>query len=304
MVPIIISLSIILFFFVFLYVLYYMTFQNSPARYKRRRMTLPVKDKKQRAKIREIREKLQKAPCDEITITNREGKKLYGRYYHNRDNAPVALMFHGYRSKALSDCGGGYKICCELGVNVLIPDQRAHGESDGRAITFGIKERLDCLDWINYINENYNTPDIFLVGVSMGGATVLMASGEELPANVKGVISDCSYSSPQAIIRKVITDMNIIQRVVFPMVRLSGMIYGGFDICSYDAMQAVSKSKTPILLIHGEGDDFVPYSMAYDIKKNGDCQLLSVPKATHGLSYIYDTKKYTETVKKFIKNLS
>ena len=304
MVPIIISLSIILFFFVFLYVLYYMTFQNSPARHKRRRMALPVKDKKQRAKIREIREKLQNAPYDEITITNREGKRLYGRYYHNRDNAPIALMFHGYRSKALSDCGGGYKICCDLGINVLIPDQRAHGSSDGRSITFGIKERLDCLDWINYINENYNTPDIFLVGVSMGGATVLMASGEELPSNVKGIISDCSYSSPQAIIRKVITDMNIIQRVVFPLVRLSGMIYGGFDVCSYDAMQAVSKSKLPILLIHGEGDDFVPYSMAYDIKKNGDCSLLSVPKATHGLSYIYDTKKYTETVKKFIKNLS
>ncbi len=299
-----IGLSIILSFFVFLYVLYYMTFQNSPARHRRRRMSLPVKDKKQRAKLREIRDKLHNASYDEITITNREGKKLYGRYYHNRDNAPVALMFHGYRSKALSDCGGGYKICCDLGVNVLIPDQRAHGSSDGRSITFGIKERLDCLDWINYINESYNKPDIFLVGVSMGGATVLMASGEELPANVKGIISDCSYSSPENIIRKVITDMNIIQRVVFPLVRLSGMIYGGFDVCSCDAMQAVSRSKTPILLIHGEGDDFVPYSMAYDIKKNGDCQLLSVPGATHGLSYIYDTKKYTETVKKFIKNLS
>ena len=274
MVPLIITLSIILSFFVFLYVLYYMTFQNSPARHKRRRMSLPVKDKKQRAKLREIGEKLRSAPYDEVIISNREGKKLYGRYYHNRDNAPVALMFHGYRSKALSDCGGGYKICCDLGVNVLIPDQRAHGESDGRSITFGIKERLDCLDWINYINERYNSPDIFLVGVSMGGATVLMASGEELPANVKGIISDCSYSSPESIIRKVITDMNIIQRVVFPLVRLSGMIYGGFDICSCDAMQAVSRSKTPILLIHGEGDDFVPCSMAYDIKKNGNCQLL------------------------------
>ncbi len=305
MIPLIITLFVILNFFVMLYVLYYMTFQNSRARHKRKKgITLPINDKKHRETIMEIREKLSNAKYDEVTITNREGKKLYGRYYHNRDNAPVALMFHGYRSRALSDCGGGYKICCELGMNVLIPDQRAHGESDGRAITFGIKERLDCLDWINYINESFGSPDIFLVGVSMGGATVLMASGEELPANVKGVISDCSYSSPESIIRKVITDMNIIQKLVFPLVRLSGMIYGGFDICSYDAMQAVAKSKLPILLIHGEGDDFVPCTMAYDIKRSRDCQLLSVPNATHGLSYVYDTQKYTETVINFIKNLS
>ena len=305
MLPIIISLSIILFFFVFLYVLYYMTFQNSPARHKRRRMTLPVKDKKQRAKIREIREKLQNAPCDEITITNREGKKLYGRYYHNRDNAPVALMFHGYRSKALSDCGGGYKICCELGVNVLIPDQRAHGESSGRSISFGINERYDCLDWIEYINKSYDSPDIYLVGVSMGGATVLMASGEKLPENVKGVISDCAYSSPEAIIRKVISvDMKLPDKIFFPFVRLAGMLYGGFDISSFDAMQAVSRAKVPILLIHGEGDDFVPYTMVQDIMIKGSCQLLSVPEATHGMSYIYDTEKYTDTVVKFITSLS
>ena len=201
MILIIISAGIILLFLVFLYILYYMTFQNSPARRKRRGISLNIKDKKHRAKIREIREKLSAAQYDAVTITNREGKKLYGRYYHNRDNAPVAIMFHGYRSRALSDCGGGYKICCDLGVNVFIPDQRAHGESDGRAITFGIKERLDCLDWIDYINGKYDSPDIFLVGVSMGGATVLMASGEELPSNVKGIISDCSYSSPESIIR-------------------------------------------------------------------------------------------------------
>ena len=304
MLPIIISLSTILFFFVFLYVLYYMTFQNSPQRHKKQKFQLSIKSEEHRAKIREIRDGLKNAEFREVRVKSRDGKKLCGRYYHNRDNAPVALMFHGYRSRALSDCGGGYKIFCDMDINVLIPDQRAHGESDGRTITFGIKERFDCLDWIEYINNSYNSPDIYLVGVSMGGATVLMASGEALPENVKAVISDCAYSSPEAIIRKVIGDMKLSHRFFFPFVRFAGKVYGGFDICSYDAIQAVARSKTPILLIHGEGDDFVPYSMAYDIKKSGDCRLLSVPRATHGLSYIYDTKKYTEAVKKFIKNLS
>ncbi len=296
--------SIILFIFIiFLYILYYKTFYNSPRRQKKHKHHLKVDDC-YRPKLRQIRDDLCSASYEQVYIKNREGMRLAGKYYHNKDNAPVAVIFHGYRSRAMSDCGGGYKILRDIGINILIPDQRAHGESDGRVITFGIKERLDCLDWIEYINKNCNTPDIFIVGVSMGGATALMASGEKLPANVKGIISDCSYSTPEAIIRKVINDMKLPSRILFPFVRFAGVLFGGFDICSYDAMQAVSKSKLPILLIHGEGDDFVPYSMAYDIKKSGNCQLLSVPRATHGLSYIYDTKKYTDTVEKFIKNLS
>lgn len=298
-----ITILVLILFIVFLYVLYYMTFHNSPRRQKRHKYSPKMKNE-HRPKLRALRDALRAAPCDRINITNREGKLLAGRYYHNRDNAPVAIIFHGYKGRALSDPAGGYKIFCDMGINVLLPDHRAHGESYGRTITFGIKERFDCLDWIGYLCERFNSPDILLVGVSMGAATVLMASGEALPDNVKCVIADCGYSSPEKIIRKVIAvDMKLPQRILFPFVRLAGRLYGGFDVCSYDAVRAVKETKLPILLIHGEADDFVPCQMANEIAQAGNCRLFTVPDATHGMSYIYDTEKYTETVLGFIKEI-
>ncbi len=301
---VIITSTILFVFIIFLYILYYKTFYNSPRREKRHKHTLEM-DGCYKSILRQIRENLRNAPYEQIYIKNREGKQLAGKYYHNRDDAPIAVIFHGYRGSSGSDPAGGYKIFCDLGINVLLPDQRAHGESVGRTITFGIKERFDCFDWVDYINERFNSPDILLVGVSMGAATVLMASGEELPANVKAVIADCGYSSPEKIIRKVISvDMRLPHKLVFPFVRVAGWIFGGFDVCSYDAITAVARTMLPVLIIHGEADDFVPCEMAYEIEKAGKCQLYTVPDATHGMSYIYDTEKYTETVNRFIENLS
>ena len=304
MVPIFIILTLAVLFFMFLYILYYKTFYNSPHRQARHKHSLKI-DECYRPKLRQIRKDLCNASYEQVCIESRDGKRLAGKYYHNKDNAPIALIFHGYRGSSSSDPAGGYKILRDLGINILLPDQRAHGKSEGRTITFGIKERFDCLDWVEYLNTRFEHPDILLVGVSMGAATVLMASGTQLPANVKGMIADCGYSSPEAIIRKVLSkDMKLPHRLVFPFVRLAGRIFGGFDVCSYDAVKAVTDAKQPILIIHGEADDFVPCEMAYEIKGAGNCQLYTVPKATHGMSYIYNTEEYTEKVKDFINNLS
>lgn len=300
MVPIIIVLLLIVLFLIFLYILYQMTFYNSPRKHKKYSYNLNARDE-HRTKLKQIRDDLRSADFEQIYIKNRKGKKLAAKYFHIKDGAPIAIIFHGYKGRAMSDPAGGYEILRNLGINVLIPDHRAHGESHGRTITFGIKERLDCVDWVRYLNDRFSPTAIFLMGVSMGAATALMASGEQLPSNVKGVIADCGFSSPEKIIRKVIgLDMKLPQRLLFPFVRLAGMVYGRFDICSYDAVKAVSRTNLPILIIHGEADDFVPCEMAYEICKSGKCQLLTVSEATHGMSYIYDTEKYTDTVSDFI----
>ena len=141
------------------------------------------------------------APYEKVTTTSRDGIKLVGRYYHVKDDAPVSIIFHGYRSNIGTDCNGGYYLSVKNGYNVLVVYQRGHRESGGKTITFGVKERYDCLDWISYVNERFgeDTP-ILLMGLSMGAATVLMAAGLELPSNVKGVMADCGYSSPKEIL--------------------------------------------------------------------------------------------------------
>ncbi|MBQ4561556.1 MAG: alpha/beta fold hydrolase [Clostridia bacterium] len=287
-------------FFLFLFILYYTAFHNSPARQRHHKNSLSI-DEKYIPVINKLKSDLRAAAFEEKRINSRDGKSLYARYYHNRDGVPVVIILHGYRSRGISDCGGGYRIFSELGYNILIPDHRAHGKSGSRTITFGIKERYDCLDWIEYLNREYACPDIFIVGVSMGGATALMTAGHNLPENVKGVISDCAYSSPEAIIRKVIGDMKLPHRILFPFVRLAGRIYGDFDVCSYDALKAVREAKIPVLLIHGEGDDFVPYAMAEELSAAGGCKLLSVREATHGMSYVYNAENYTKITTEFIK---
>ena len=141
------------------------------------------------------------APYEKVMTTSRDGITLAGRYYHVKDGAPVSIIFHGYRSNIGTDCNGGYYLSVKNGYNVLVVYQRAHRESGGKTITFGVKERFDCLDWIAYVNERFgeNTP-IFLMGLSMGAATVLMAAGLDLPSNVKGIMADCGFSSPKEIL--------------------------------------------------------------------------------------------------------
>lgn len=242
-------------------------------------------------------------PFEPVTILSFDGTKLFGRYYHVRDGAPLHIQFHGYHGAALRDFCGGNKLVRELGHNSLVIDQRAHGKSGGRVITFGIKERQDCLCWIQYACTRFGTQTpIFLSGVSMGAATVLMASELPLPENVRGIIADCPYSSPEAIIRKVIREMRLPPDLAFPFVRLGARLYGHFSVTAASAVNAVTYAKIPILLIHGEDDRFVPCEMSKEIAAacKSPVRLETFPGAGHGLSYMKDTARYIQTTEEFL----
>ena len=150
---------------------------------------------------------LDNAPFEEVHLTAQDGTDLFGRYYHHRDGAPVVLIFHGYTGYAQRDGLGGYTLCRKLGYNVLLPDQRAHGHSGGHTITMGAKEQYDAQGWANWAAERFglDTP-LFLMGVSMGAATVMLASGLPLPSSVKGIVADCGYTSAKEITRKCLPD--------------------------------------------------------------------------------------------------
>ena len=242
-------------------------------------------------------------PFESVTITSHDGLKLFGRYYHVSDNAPIFIEFHGYKSMAIRDFCGGDRIVRSLGCNTLLVDQRAHGKSEGHTISFGIKERFDCLSWINYLNERFGKDKkIFLIGVSMGGATVLMASELDLPENIVGIMADCPFSSPWLVISKVARNMGIPTKLAFPFVWLGARLFGGFDLVESDATNAVKYAKVPIFLVHGEADHLVPFEMSQEIAKNCASKITFIPfsEAGHGLSYILDAERYTKEATKFI----
>ena len=249
---------------------------------------------------------MEKIPFDPVTITSYDGCKLNGRYYHVKDDAPLEILFHGYRSCAFRDCSGGHVLSRKMGFNSLVVDQRAHGNSGGTTITFGIKEHKDCLCWIQYANDRFgaNTP-IILSGLSMGAATVLMAAGLKLPNNVSCIIADSPYSAPAAIIEKVCTDLHYPAALCRPFIHLAALLFGHFRLNDRTAKDAVRKATVPILLIHGEDDRLVPCSMSYEIAEccASNAVVATFPEAGHGLGYLTDPLRYEQVVYDFLAEI-
>lgn len=248
---------------------------------------------------------LEQLSYQQIYITAWDGTTLAARYYHFYEGAPVQIFFHGYRSNAVREFACGYCLAQRLGYNALVVDQRAHGNSGGHTITFGIRERYDCLDWCNYIKNRFGEDTkVFLSGVSMGGATVLMASDLALPKNVVAITADCPYASPGGIIRKICRDLKLPDWLAYPFVMLGALLFGGFRIWDSSAIRSVKRTKIPILLIHGDDDRFVPWDMNHAIYSAcaGDKKLVSFPSAGHGLSCLTDPLRYEKTMGDFLRN--
>ncbi|MBQ7873344.1 MAG: alpha/beta hydrolase [Clostridia bacterium] len=235
-------------------------------------------------------------------IESFDGLKLRGYYYEYSPDSPLELIFHGYGGNAERDLSGGVERCFALGRSAVLIDQRGAGMSEGRICSFGINERLDCLEWIKFATRKFGKDRPLIIGgVSMGAATVMMASGEDLPKNVACVMADCGYSSSKKIIKKVVREMKLPPSLVYPFIRLGGMLYGKFDIEETDPVSAVARSKTPIVYIHGDEDDFVPHSMSVECFEatRAPKKLVTIEGAGHGLGFPQNQSKYVESLRDF-----
>ncbi len=246
---------------------------------------------------------IRERPCESVEVLSRDGLRLHGKLFYQKEGAPLHLCFHGYRGTPLRDFSGGASSCLSFGHNVLLVEQRGHGESEGHTITFGLQERYDVLSWVDYCLKRFgeDTP-LILTGISMGAATVLMASALPLPKNVKGIVADCPYTSPEAILKKVSGGLHYPTALAYPLVRLSARLFGHFSLERVSTAQTVKESPVPILLIHGEDDRFVPFSMAQEIARANPekVRLVPFPGAGHGLCYLVDKERYEREMKAFL----
>ena len=298
-------LVVVLLFLISLYVIYDVIF-SSNKRYMGDENSLPhgeQYDPYHETITRCVKEVLE-VPYEEVYVTSYDGLKLAGRYYHLKDNAPLIIFFHGYRCSSVRDGNGIFLYTRKLGFNVLLVDQRAHGKSEGSTITFGVKGRFDCKSWVDYAIERFGKEQkIYLSGLSMGGATVLMASDIGLPKNVIGILADCPYSSPKAILCSVIKQMGFPVKLTYQMAKLSAKWIGKFDVEEASAIEAIKNSQIPILILHGDADDFVPCGMSIDCQAAGkeNVRLKLIKGAAHGMSHCVDTPSYEEAVYAFFQ---
>ena len=219
----------------------------------------------------------------------------------------AVICFHGYTSKGMSDYIGLSDYYLKRGYAMLLPDARAHGESEGEYIGFGCLDRKDALVWIHWlIQEVGEDVEIVLHGTSMGGATVLMTSGLELPAQVKGIVSDCGFTSPKEVFTHVLNSMYHLP--AFPVIQGADLInkkLAGYGMDECNAKREVAHAKIPILFIHGSNDTFVPTHMCNEIY---DCcaspkKKLIVEGAAHAESSYKDTEKYEQALNEFFDEI-
>lgn len=245
-------------------------------------------------------------PSREVEIKSHDGLTLRGKYYEHFPDAPIEIMMHGYQGNSERDMNGGIFRSRDCGHNALVVDHRASGRSEGKVISFGINEHRDCLLWIDFILKEINPEaKIILTGVSMGAATVMIASGTDLPKNVIGVLADCGYTSNEDIIKKVIREMKLPADILYPFARLGARIFGKFNLDEFSPIEQVKKSKIPIIFFHGDADDFVPCEMS---QRNFDAcgtekKLVIVKGAGHGLAFPYNEEYYLEEANKFFSKI-
>ena len=305
---IIILLSIALIFFTTTFVCYFITFFVGKKKiYAKDEYDIPFGKAFEPHKDLLIiwQKEMRELPYKQVQITSFDNLKLYGKYFECGKGNILEIMFHGYRGSAERDLSGGIKRAFALNLNVLLVDQRAASLSDGHTISFGINERHDCMSWINYVVNNLDKDTkIILTGVSMGAATVILASEMELPANVIGVLADCSYSSQKNIIKKFIKDMKLPVNIFYPFIKLGAKIYGHFNIEERAPIDAIKNAKVPVLLFHGIDDDIVPHDMSIELNNANPAmsKLVLIPKAGHCLCYLFEPENYLNVMKDFFEN--
>ncbi|MFD2042874.1 alpha/beta hydrolase [Ornithinibacillus salinisoli] len=240
-----------------------------------------------------------------LEITSFDELVLKAGFIKNEANTGNAVILaHGYRGNR-DHMDELVKFYYDQGFDILMPDARGHGESEGDYIGYGWHDRLDYQDWINLLIENYETQRIVLHGNSMGASLVLMVSGEELPQEVKGIIADSGYTTVKEELSHQLK--HLYHLPTFPLLDITSVITkirAGYTFGEASAVDQVKNNTRPLLIIHGDSDELVPTKMAHELydAAGGDKELWIVPDAGHTKANKVATVEFQERVRHFINN--
>ncbi|MGR3763247.1 alpha/beta hydrolase [Rossellomorea sp. NS-SX7] len=257
-------------------------------------------------RLQELRSWTEKQDFEEVEIQSDDGLTLSARYLKNE--APIGktvILAHGYKgnNEQLPEVT---KFYYEKGYDILKPDARGHGKSGGEYIGYGWHDRQDLRKWIDYVIEEKNEKFIFLHGFSMGASTVLMASGEDLPGEVKGIIADSGYTSVEEELAHQLKYLYNLPS--FPLMDITSLvteIRAGFSFEEASALEQVKKKKNnlPLFIIHGDKDELVPSEMAEQLYENtsGMKELWIIPDVGHTQGFLDEEEEYKRRLMGFIE---
>ncbi len=253
------------------------------------------------AALREAMERQVHRVTEPVTITARDGTALMGHWVPAGAPKRVILAVHGWRGGWTQAFGMMADFLEEAGCSVLYIDQRGTNGSEGEHIGFGLPERLDCADWLRWLSRRSGDLPLYMMGMSMGATSVLMAAGEPLPEDLRGIIADSAYTSPKAILEHVAGD-NL--HLPAPARRIAEAMFrrklgAAPDACN--TLDVLTNCHIPVLFIHGGGDRFVPPDMVYANYRAcaGPKRLMVVQEADHVGSWFTDPERYKRMLLEF-----
>ncbi len=262
---------------------------------------------KQLDMIKELQPWYDSVEKQKVEVTSYDGLKLAAEFIPAKDAVRTVICAHGFRAYGMKDFGPMVKYYNDHNTNVLLMRQRAHGESEGKYLCYGVKERYDVRSWLDLLNAIL-VPEklpVYLHGVSMGCGTVVMASDLKLADNVKGVIADCGYTSPWDEFSHVLKSSFKLPE--FPILYIANVIcnfFAGFDMKEVSTLDIMDFERYPMLFIHGAKDDFVPTRMGianYERCANENKKLVLFENAAHAQSWASDLELYEESVSEFFE---
>ncbi|MBQ7910860.1 MAG: alpha/beta fold hydrolase [Clostridia bacterium] len=253
--------------------------------------------------IAELTRALKETPMETVAIRSRDNYVLRAHWYPAEGALRTVILVHGWHSRWYVDFSASAPFLHENRCNLLFIDQRCHGESGGDLISYGITERYDVLSWLDWLEENHGGLPVYLCGISMGAATVLMTAGLPIAGRVCGIIADCGYSTPQEIVSLTLKkNIGGMAGPTLAAINLNSKLREGFTLKDYTPIEAMTANKeVPCLFVHGDADDFVPWRMS--LENYYACQapkdLLVINGAGHGLSFLVDGDRYKKKILEF-----
>lgn len=244
-------------------------------------------------------------PSRQVSLTSYDGLRLNAVLIPaGEPSDKTVIAVHGYHSTGFREYATFIRFYHEMGLNILLPDNRAHGKSEGQYIGFGWLDRVDVQQWIQFVLAEYGKDSkIVLQGVSMGAATVLMASGDQLPEQVRAIVADCPYTSVADQMIHVMETQKLPKEPLLTTTSWLTKAVAGYSFDEASALEQVKKSVTPTIFLTGDADVFVPTSMTHTLYEACPApkELVVVPGARHAEAHVVDREGYEEKVRKFIK---
>lgn len=299
-------LSVVLIIYLILFAISVMVFKRSFVRAKTfLKGKKSEKWQKYKNEIDASWEKLDKLEKEDIYLSGYKNKKIHATFIKSNTGSKKVILFsHGWKNMGLNDyaCAGMYYH--EKGYNVLVVDHLAHGESEGKYITFGLNDKENILKWVDYINNLFESDcEIYMHGLSMGSSTICYMAKYDMK-NVKGIIADSGFMDGYELAKHIVSSrFKFLPSVILFNVRILCMLIAHFDIKKCNTKESLIKSKYPILFMHGDSDNFVPtiHSINSYEACNSEKSIVLFDRSAHIIACLMHKEKYQNTVLEFIE---